>query len=288
MNFFNTYKNKALFIFFVILLLLSAVLLQKKYDDIVHPRFIFKTETKYILPSSVVSNLSFGFKNILADLYWVKAIQDFSVWDGKDSFYLQEYKNIVALDPYFSYPYLLGILTFTSKSVNDKNGELSLLETIEPTIQIGIKNLPNNWEIPFYMGTGFQLTKNPEKALYYLKIAASNPEAPERVQAIYKSYLKNTLTGEAASRAFIKTIYETTESETTKKILKENVLINDLTEILENLVATYKEKYGFYPNSIDDLVKRKLIQSSTALKADFNITINRNNGEVKITPKGIR
>lgn len=285
MNFFDKNKNDIIILFLSPFLLASAVLLQIKYDKIVHPQIIFTTETRYILPSSVVNNFSFGFKNILADLYWVRAIQDFSIWDGKDPFYVQEYKNISTLDPKFSYPYLLGILTFTSRSASEKVLNSSILETIEPVIQTGIKNLPDNWEIPFYLGTGFQLTKNPEKALYYLKIAASHPDAPDIIHNVYKSYLKNTITGNVASRQFVKAIYDTTSSETTKKILKEGIMINDLKEILKSVVDNYKTKYGVYPISIDELIQHKMIQVGPELKNEFKITINQNTGEVIIVTK---
>lgn len=287
MNFFTNIKGSSTLI--IVLLLLSfGAILQLKYDKIVHPRIMFTTETRYILPASIVSNFSFGFKNIIADLYWVRAIQDFSVWDGKDTFYAQEYKNIATLDPKFSYPYLLGILTFTSRSANDKNASSSLLLTLEPTIQTGIKNLPDNWEIPFYYGTGFQLTKNPEKALYYLKIAAAHPDAPPRIHEVYASYLKRALTGDNAAREFIKAIYETTESETTKKILEEGIMISDLTEILKGVVTKYKTTYGVYPNSFNDLVTAKMIQAGPELQKTFSITINKYTGEVKVTARGVK
>jgi hypothetical protein len=48
-----------------------------------------------------------------------------------------------------------------------------------------MKNLPENWEIPFYLGTAFQLTKAPEKALPYLRIASQKPNAPEIIQKVY-------------------------------------------------------------------------------------------------------
>lgn len=291
MKFFTTNISKLSVVIFLLLLLASAALLQKKYDAIVHPQIVFTTETRYILPTFIVKNFSFGFKNILADLYWVRAIQDFSIWDGTDPFYLQEYKNITTLDPAFSYPYLLGILTFTSRSVNDKNGKMTTLETLEPTIALGMKSLPDNWEIPFYLGTGFQLTKNPEKALYYLKIAASHPDAPERIHNAYTTYLKNTLTGKSASGTdLVKAIYETTSSETTKKILKEGVMINDLTDIIKTVVASYKNKYGIYPSSLNDLINRKMIREDAGpeLKNNYNIVINSNTGNVTITARKIQ
>lgn len=274
--------------FLLIILLVPIVILQTRYDKIMHPKIIFTTETRYILPVSIVSNFSFGFKNILADLYWVRAIQDFSIWDGVDPFYAQEYKNISALDPKFSYPYLLGILTFTSRSASQRVMNAPLLETIEPTIQIGIKNLPENWEIPFYLGTGFQLTKNPEKALYYLKLSASHENAPEIIHNVYKSYLRNTITGDTASRQFVRAIYDTTESETTKKILKEGIMINDLTEVLKVVVKNYKIKYGVYPRSVNDLIASKMIQVGPELQKDFTIKINANTGDVKVEAKAVK
>ncbi len=285
MNFFSINKNTIPVLALLSVLLALSAIIQVKYDKIEHPQIIFTTETKYILPTFIVKNFSFGFNNIIADLYWVKAIQDFSIWDGNDSFYLQEYKNIATLDSKFSYPYLLGILTFTSKSAGEKVLNPHILETMEPISQIGIKNLPNNWEIPFYLGTGFQLTKNPEKALYYLKIAADNPDAPDRIRNVYKSYLKNAIFGEVAAREFIKAIYDTTTSETTKKILKDGILINDLRDIIQSIVNNYKNKYGSYPSSIDDLVYVKMIQIRPELRSEFNILINQNTGEVKIIPK---
>lgn len=289
MSFPNNYKNKILGSVLFLFLFISVIWLQHNYDKIVHPNILFTTETRYIMPASVVKNFSFGFRNVLADFYWVSIIQDFSIWDGKDPFYLREYENLSTLDPKFAYPYLLGILTFTSKGVNNKNFSSkeasSNVETIEPIAQIGMKNLPDNWEIPFYMGTAFQLTKTPDKALYYLKIAASKPNIPDSVRSVYNSYLRNLVTGDNASKAFVQTIYETTESKTTKKILKEGIIIKDLTQVIEVIVKNYKTKYGVYPTSIDDLVQNKMIRVGTELKNEFNIKIDKNTGNVEITSK---
>lgn len=290
MNFLSKKKSTLSSAFIIVCLLGVAATVQLRYDEIMHPHIIFTTETRHILPAQIVKNFSFGFRAILADLYWVKAVQDFSIWDGTDPFYLQEYRNIAALDPKFSYPYLLGILTFTSRSVNDKQGTLSTLETLEPTIQIGIENLPNNWEIPFYMGTGFQLTKNPEKALKYLALAASHEEAPELIHTVYTSYLKNILMGKHAdgkniSNDLISAIYETTESETTKKMLEDSIKVANLTEALEGITKAFHSKYGYYPSSLNELASHNMLKVTDLLTKEFRITINQNTGKVTVTPR---
>lgn len=285
-------KNRIILTVTIATLLTVAIETQLKYDAIMHPKIVFTTETRYILPTVIVKNFSFGFKAVIADLYWVKAIQDFSIWDGKDPFYLQEYKNVTALDPKFSYPYLLGILTFTSRSVDDRNSTSTILDTLEPTVQIGIQSLPTNWEIPFYMGTGYQLDHNTEKALYYLKLASSHEDAPDIIHQVYKTYLKNTLMGKTAagkdaSSDLIKAIYQTTESETTKKILEEGVRVNDLTEILDGMTQTYYKKYGYYPSSLDDLASHGIIKITDALTKEFRITFNDHTGKVTVTARKV-
>lgn len=290
MNSFISHKNSITIALVCSLLILSAVKAQLEYDKIVHPAIVFTTETKFVMPAHIVKNFSFGFNAILADLYWVQAIQDFSIWNGTDTFYLEEYKNITTLDPKFSYPYLLGILTFVSKSTTGTTTNYALLETFEPVVQRGIQHLPENWEIPFYMGTGFQLTKNNEKALYYLKLAASHEKAPERIQTVYKSYLKNILLGKTAagkdmSRDLVKAIYETTESKTTKKMLEESVRITDLTDILEGIVKEHKKKYGYYPSSIFELAAHNMLINEDLLSKQFTISINQNTGKVTVAVK---
>ncbi len=149
-----------------------------------------------------------------------------------------------------------------------------------------MKNLPDNWEIPFYLGTGFQLTKNTEKALYYLSIASSNKDAPEIIHKVYATHLKNTISGKSASgKDLVKAIYDTTTSETTKKMLEEGIKIDILKETLETISRDFKKKYGVYPSSLNDLTSRKILQVGQDFKNEFDITFNRYTGEVTVKAK---
>ncbi len=292
---FVTPKSDTIFASIIISLMLSvAAWVQITYDIIEHKDTAFTTESKYIIPDKIIKNFSFGFDNVLADYYWVKAIQDFSIWDGKDPFYLQEYKNITTLDPKFEYPYLLAILMFTSSTVNNTNSSKNMLLELEPLIQKGIEELPESWEIPFYMGTGFQLSKSPDKALYYLKLASDNKDAPSIIQQVYRTHLKNILSGKdasgkKASQELLNAIYETTSSNTTKKVLESSVKINDLTAIFEEANKNYFKKYGIYPESLYDLVEDGIISLETvkALNKTYKIIFNMQNGKATITQKTI-
>lgn len=282
MKFFSTYKKQILLCLLFVFLFNSVAYLQKKYDTSVQLKDFFDpTVRKYIFPPQILKYFSFGFNNVLADFYWINIIQDYSGWNRADNFYINEYKNLVTLDPHFSYPYLFGILTISSKAKPEN------LIHFEPVTNIGLEALPYNWEIPFYLGTQFHLLKNDPKALYYLKIASSLPLTPHNVQYIYTMYEKKFLSGNTASQALIKTIYDTTTSSTTKKIIKNQIVINSLIQTLQPVIQNYKNKYGMYPSSLNDLIINNMIQVNTEFKTDFIITINKNTGEITIVSNEI-
>lgn len=280
MKYLKRYKYTILGIFFGVFLFACVAVLQTKYDKIVHPRLVINVKvTKRIMPANVVKNFSFGFRNVLADYYWINIIQDLPGWDRTDDFYIDEFRNLVTLDPKFSYPYLFGILTISIKT------DPKSVEKVEPIANVGINALPYNWEIPFYLATTFNLVKNYEKALEYVEIAVTRPIIPESVAHAYKSFSKKVITGDNATRSFVQTIYDTTESQTTKKIIREGMVIGDLTQSIKKVVDDFKNIYGRYPNSLDELVEKNMIQILPALKSEFNVLIDKNTGDVEITPK---
>ena len=274
------YITTILLSIFFLSLFIVTVFTQRAYDAIVNPEVIYiEAKKKYILPASIVKNFSFGFSNSIADMYWLSSIQDLPEWDHKEKFYIDQYRNLATLDPKFSYPYIFGILTVSSKL--HKNS----VEMIEPVAAMGIQNLPYNWEIPYYLGVQFNVAKNREKALEYFEIAATRPLIPDLVRTVYRAYKKNLLKENDATLAFIKTIYETTESETTKKIIKEGMVLSDMTQIVKNVSEKYKTRYGRYPSSLTELIDAKMIQVTPALTEGFRITINPSTGAVDIVPK---
>jgi len=277
MKFFDKNKNTIAKGGLYIALFIVIVYLQINYDKTLRAKTLNTTGiTKYILPSFVVNNFSFGFKNILADLYWINLIQDFTKWNHKDDFYFDEYRNLATLDPKFSYPYLFGILTVSLKKIPNN------LHKMEPISNIGIKNLPDNWEIPFYLGTEFNSLRNYEKALQYIEIAISRPDAPIAVQTAYDLYKKKKLSVDNASQMFIQTIYDTTESKTIKTILDKEIMLINLNKVISTVVEAYKNKFGIYPSSVDDLAQKKFMKVSPALEKEFIVKINKNTGEVRV------
>jgi hypothetical protein len=246
-----------------------------------HPIAGLETKVeKHVLPSKILKYMTLGFNNVIADYYWINIIQDFSGWDRKDehsNFLIEEYYNLTTADPYFAYPYLFGILTIPIKT------DPTSIDLIVPIAERGMRSLPYNWEIPFYLGTQYQVMKKPSQALAYIERAASLPLVPETVTNVYNSFKRRGVSGDSATRSFVQAIYETTESKTTKKIIKDNILLTDITYVLTKVVGDYRARFSTYPTSLDDLIQAKMIRIDDALKERIVVTINQKNGAVEVT-----
>jgi hypothetical protein len=224
--------------------------------------------------------MAFGFNNALADYYWVSIIQDFVGWNRKDDYFVQEFSNIFTLDPRFHYPYIFAILTLPSYV----NKDVENTKIAEGFARIGIANIPDSWEIPYYMATAFQLAHSDEKVLPYLSIAVSRPIIPVAVKRSYDLYTSKKVSGSKASREFIKTIYETTTSTTSKEIIKQGLVMNQIADQLSEASQKYKSLYGKYPKSIDDIISKGLIVVDKTLRNKTIITIDPLTGSVAVVP----
>lgn len=251
--------------------------LQGTYDKAANSSALLDVKTeKHVLPASILKYISFGFNNVLADYYWVSIIQDFAGWDRTETFLLDEYKNLITMDPKFAYPYLFGILTVPSKAEPDS------INLIVPIAESGMTSLPYNWEIPFYLGTQYQVIKNFERAYYYVEKAASLPITPTIVTNVYNSYKKRALTQDSATRSLIQAIYETTDSETTREIIRDSIILDDVKYVLSRIIVDYKIRFETYPSSLDTIIDAGMLQIDEALRERLVVTISPKNGALTV------
>ena len=62
--------------------------------------------------------------------------------------------------------------------------------------------------------------------------------------------------------------------------IRKNVII-----FQKSIINEYKNKYGKYPESLDDLIQHKMLQISPELEEQFIIMINKNTGSVEVESK---
>lgn len=266
---------------FIVLFISSIISLQIKYDRL-SPTLSTKTKivTRNLLPAQILPYTNFGFNAVLADYYWIKSIQDFIAWDGKDMYFLDYFKNISTLDPRFEYPYLFSIL------VIPQNKDIVMLDAVAKIAQTEIDTVSTSWKIPYYLGTNYYLfTKKYSPAREYLEIAANKEGAPAGVYLTYSSFVAKDIEGNKATQEMFKVIFNNTESETIKKLASLGFQESVLTQLLEKSIVAYKAKYGKYPQSIEELLALKFIALPPDLLDSFSISINQKNGSFKVEEK---
>ncbi len=267
------------YILLPLLVLVGVVMLQARYDAIVLERFVLRAPVhKSVMPAPIVRQLAFGFDNMLADYYWVTAVQDYLKWDSRDAYYPEYLRLIAALDHRFEYPYLFAILTLPTK------GNPASLGWLSDIAAEGVRAFPLNYQIPFSAATQFHIMGGDNaRALHFLAIAASVPEAPELVHRTYGIYLMRDATDYKKSRALFETILATTDNDESKRIVQERITLLDFIEVLEQAILEYKAKQGAYPPSIPALLKKTesdVPESVTALINKYSPQIDQETGKI--------
>lgn len=280
-----------------IFLLVLVSVFQQEHDRL-SPPFTEKLKQvkRTLLPEEILPYTSFGFNAVLADFYWIRSIQDFVAWDGKEGFYIGYFKNITALDPRFEYPYLFSIFALPQNTKLTK--DISSLDQVAAIAERGIKHIPMSWQIPFYLATQYHIfTKAYEPSESYLKLAASKEGAPDGVYLVYSTFVgrnltktKNLLNNPDANlettRDLIKVIYNNTTNETIKKLAGKGIQYEAVSQMLEKGIIAYKERYKRYPKTIEEMLAVNFIKVPEELLANFTITINPYTGTFTLTEKG--
>ncbi len=278
MNSLSARLVSALELIIVCLLFGGAVLAQVRFDAIQQEHFDLRAPVhRFAMPAPIVRYFAFGFDNVLADYYWITAIQDFNKWDRRDFYYPEYFRIISTLDPHFAYPYMFAVLTVPSRQNPDSLRWLSLI------VSVGMKALPDNWQIPFYAGVQFHVVgKSYEEATRYLEIAGAKPSSPDMVRAMHGVYLMHNQSEYQRSRALFLTIAETTDHEATKELAKERVALLDLMEEFKKAALSYKAKYHRFPVSIDEMAAAHFVQAPPDILKKFPMSIDQATGEVTL------
>ena len=153
----------------VVGLVVSTVWIQKfRYRPYLH-------EKLYLPSGKFVTEMSLGYREVVADVLWVSAVQYYGDFrkGNHDLRYFRGLIDIVTLlDPHFTFAYRFGALVI-SEDVGSLDEGMELLK-------LGMARNPRSWELPFevaflaYINGGDRLV-----AARYFELASKMPGAPE-------------------------------------------------------------------------------------------------------------
>jgi tetratricopeptide (TPR) repeat protein len=258
-------------------LIVISIPFQRGIDNI-RGKFRSVEESLY-LSSSSIKKLSFGYKEILADIYWMRAIQYFgksvaktleqvddnqflSVKSKSDLLY--HYFDIISdLDPRFVNAYRYGG-TFLAEPPPIGLGD------IEKGIILfdkGRRNNPANYHLPLEEAFVYYLyVKNYEKAADLFREASQKPGLSDLRRATLEGMAASSHSkggNRELSRRIWKEIYDTTTNEGRKEFALKNLKEIDTMNIEDRVTEALREyvnRYNKVPKSLEALKEAGIIK----------------------------
>jgi len=193
-----------------------------------------------------------GYRQIVADALWLKAVQSLSGRQQTHQEYLGAYHAadvLTDLDPHFvpAYQYtgtILGVIADMPRE------SVALLEK-------GIRHNPTVWQLSFFLGYDyFYELHDPVAAAKYFRQASLLPDAPSWLAglAVRMAAEANDL---GAALEFLQRLYHQATDEQVKEGLvtriREVTAERDL-RLLEQAIGAYRSRTGQLPKTLDELV----------------------------------
>jgi len=171
-----------------------------------YPRTVQDTRELYITSGDTVGRLALGFDAVLADIYWIRAVQHYGR-DRRSRTYVDRYALLhpliditTTLDPYFATAFQFGAL-FLSEPLPNGPDRLDLGVAL---LEKGLRAEPTRWEYAQYLGfLHYWHSRDRQEAGRQFARAAAMPGAP-----VWLKPLAANMFIEGGDRAAARTVLE--------------------------------------------------------------------------------
>jgi hypothetical protein len=216
---------------------------------------------------------AFGFRNVLADIVWLQAVQV----AGNRKLIPTEYDRLYALlnveadlDPKFEMPYLLGGLVL-GESTSHAQKALHVLGR-------GKEQYPADWRFPFYMGfTHYFSLGDAVAGGGAMAEAARLPGSPAYLPGLASRMLSEAREPEGALALLAPIVRQ--ESDPARRAVLERrireVTVERDLQALEAAVDRYREKLGAPPGDLSALVREGILPSIPEEPSGGNYILER-------------
>jgi len=210
-----------------------------------------ETDILYLPAGRHLKQIALGYDNVLADAIYIWSIQYYTDFarEARYPFLLHTFDVITDLDPQYIDAYMIGALTIVAEGKD--------IERATRLLHKGMVSNPDDYLLPLDAGYYFRDTfKDPRKAAYYFGIAASRPTAPNYIKRLCAG-----MTGRAGDKRtsyeLWKRAFDEAEKEVDRMISERHlrILHDEINiEVLDALVADYRQQTGHHPSRLEQLV----------------------------------
>jgi len=223
----------------------------------------------------MVRMVDMGFHAAVGSFLWAGTMPEILDFFHGRSEYFPDLAFLNGVDPKLSYPYAFSVLTLPAIPRQLLPDAVAQAQAIG---QEGIANADPDWRIPYYMALNYYLElKDLKDATWYFNVAANTPGVPSYAERFALNFGIDQKERDRVRNLWA-TVYESSNDPDTKARAAAYVTrLNDF-DYLEAAAAAYKQKYGAYPTSTDELVAKGIIPAVPQDPFGFTFTIDGRTG----------
>ncbi len=211
-----------------------------------------------LLPDGqILRVMSLGFKELVADVLWLQAVQaigERKVTDEAGSWIYRAMDLVTTLDPKFVQAYEAGGLALCTVVV--------MPEESNRLLEKGMRNNPGEWKLPFMLGINyyFELADD-ARAAEYIQRAVSIGGGPQYLASFASRLYMNAKEPQKAVDFLAESYGQTSDPQMKEYLafrLKEALVERDL-QMFEAAISQYRQRFGTPPASLETLVSAGFI-----------------------------
>lgn len=235
------------------------VVRERRYPQIASP-----VDELYFTSGEAVGRLALSYKSLLADVYWIRAIQYFAATRlqdrpivGQDLLY-PLLDVTTALDPAFNIAYRFGAI-FLSE---DQGSGLGRPDLAIELLDKGFRLNPHKWEYLYDKGFVYYWSYRDYKAAaHWFTEASKVPDSAEWLPGL-AGYMLTAGGDRRTSRFLFQQIYQTAEQEYMRKLAELRLAQLDILDRIDRLNAAldrYAAETGARARSWEELAARRIL-----------------------------
>ena len=209
-------------------------------------------ELLYMPNGKYLKAVSLGHAPLVADVVYLWAIQYYSDYELADRYRFVEhvFGDVIAeLDPNYVDPYWLGAIILTTEA-HDVDAGLRLLDK-------GFENNPSAWILPFLAGWECDRVRQFDRAAAYFDRAAGAPGAPPDLFRLKAGMTARSGNLREAIARWQDVLDDPRNDAAARAIATRQIralTVRADTQELEAAIASYRDRFGKPPRSLDQLV----------------------------------
>jgi len=248
----------------------------------------------YVSSPAVLTRLALSYDDLLADLYWIRAIQYYGgtrLSQRPEKSYDLLYPLLdltTSLDPHFNIAYRFGAFFLSEK----RPGGAGRPDLAIRLLQKAIETSPDRWEYPHDVGFVHYRDGEFTEAAEWFTRAAETPGAQkpgERADMWLRPLAANTLAAGRDTKSSRILYQELLKSDVTwlradaARRLKQLDAIDEIAQ-LQRMLMEYERQHGDPLPTWDDVIRAGLLREVPADSEGFHYILNQWWGDVRVNP----